>query len=199
MNSIDDYDSEIYKEILKHNLSYSQNYCLNTLAMKQVGIRCNCSAPIDKLQLFCSSKDLNCLRPIYTKYFIENNYHKLVRECPLECNTINYKLVSSVSDLDYIMVMRYLNENDLAKNKFRNQSITYDILKKTTLVVTVYYEELSYTIITQSPKIDLLSLVSNIGGLLGLFIGTSFLSFAEIVEMVFEVVFISFENQSNII
>ena len=46
---------------------------------------------------------------------------------------------------------------------------------------------LSYVIISQQAKTNILDVISNIGGLLGLFLGFSFLSFIEFVEAIFEV------------
>jgi hypothetical protein len=58
------------------------------------------------------------------------------------------------------------------------------------LILTFFYESLSYTVIDQIPKMNMLDLISNIGGNLGLFIGVSFLSFAEIIELFIEILFI---------
>ena len=54
----------------------------------------------------------------------------------------------------------------------------------------VYFDSLDYTLIDQMPKMNMLDLISNIGGNLGLFIGVSFLSFAEIIELIIEIFFI---------
>ena len=52
--------------------------------------------------------------------------------------------------------------------------------------VYIYFGDLRYTLISQQPKTILADLVSNVGGTLGLFLGMSFLSFIEIVEIIFE-------------
>ena len=54
--------------------------------------------------------------------------------------------------------------------------------------ITVYYKELKYALITQEPKTEIFNFISNIGGILGLFLGISFLSFIEILEMFLEVI-----------
>ena len=46
---------------------------------------------------------------------------------------------------------------------------------------------------------EMFDLVSNIGGILGLFIGVSFLSFIEIFELIFEVLFILAERKNQTI
>ena len=60
--------------------------------------------------------------------------------------------------------------------------------------IYVYYDDLKYTLITQQPKTLLVDLVPNIGGILGLFVGTSFLSFVEIIELIIELIYILVET-----
>ena len=75
-----------------------------------------------------------------------------------------------------------------------NHNITYEELKQSVLSVTIYYEDNTYTEITQVAKTGITDLISSMGGLLGLFIGISFLSFGEIIEIIFEVIFILIEK-----
>lgn len=56
--------------------------------------------------------------------------------------------------------------------------------------IRVYLDDLQYTIISQDPKTYLFELIANIGGVLGLFLGISFLSFIEILEIILEIIFI---------
>jgi len=57
-------------------------------------------------------------------------------------------------------------------------------------------DSMSYTInpylISNKPKTELFTIISNIGGTLGLFLGISFLSFIEIFEILFQVIYILF-------
>lgn len=55
---------------------------------------------------------------------------------------------------------------------------------------TFSFSDFSTLNITQIPKMNVFSLISNIGGSLGLFIGISFLSFVELLEFFFDLVFI---------
>jgi hypothetical protein len=64
------------------------------------------------------------------------------------------------------------------------------LIKESVLSFNIYYEDLSYVEYRQSPKTRLADLISNIGGIVGVFIGASFLSFVEIVECAIEVVLI---------
>ena len=51
------------------------------------------------------------------------------------------------------------------------------VLSKKTLKLNVYYDDLSYTSIEEQEKMNLIDMVANVGGTLGLFLGVSFLSF----------------------
>ena len=50
--------------------------------------------------------------------------------------------------------------------------------------INVFYDELKLTTVSQKAKISFESLISDIGGTLGVFLGASFLSFMEIFEVI---------------
>ena len=56
--------------------------------------------------------------------------------------------------------------------------------------ILIYYKELEYIFISQEAKTETFSFVSNIGGIFGLFLGISFLSFVEILEVLIEIFYI---------
>jgi hypothetical protein len=68
---------------------------------------------------------------------------------------------------------------------FGNNSmhITYEKLKSKILAINIYYDELGYTNLVEYEKVKLIDLVSSIGGTFGLFVGVSFLSCAEIIDL----------------
>ncbi len=61
----------------------------------------------------------------------------------------------------------------------------------------IYYESLKYISIRQIPKTKPFDLISNIGGIFGLFIGVSFVSLFEISELIIEGIFIFFERKKR--
>jgi hypothetical protein len=69
---------------------------------------------------------------------------------------------------------------------------TYEEANKHVVAIRVYYNDLKYTLFSQEPKTEMFNFISNIGGILGLFLGLSFLSFIEIFEIVFEILSIIF-------
>ena len=62
--------------------------------------------------------------------------------------------------------------------------------KKNILSLTIYYPDLSYTKISESPKLSTSNLISNIGGTMGLYVGISLLSLVEIIELIIEIILI---------
>ena len=81
-------------------------------------------------------------------------------------------------------------------SKFVNQTspVTLTDLKRSVYMVTIFYEELKYAFISQQAKTEVWDLVSNIGGSLGLFLGLSFLSMIDLVQIALEILFILFEK-----
>ena len=63
--------------------------------------------------------------------------------------------------------------------------------------LNVYYDQLSYTQISKDAKLGLVDLISGIGGLLGLFLGMSFLSFVELIEIILESIVIILKKFKN--
>lgn len=108
----------------------------------------------------------------YRVNFYKNSLvEKCSKFCPLECDSISYD----------VSINSFKNEN-----KVKNETEIY-----------VYYRDLKYTSITQQPKMKVFDLISNIGGIFGLFISLSFVTLFEINELLFKILFINFIDQSD--
>jgi hypothetical protein len=68
--------------------------------------------------------------------------------------------------------------------------ITYKSYYDTKKQIRIYFEDLQYTQIGEIPKTEPFSFVSEIGGILGFFIGCGFVSFFEFAELFIEICFI---------
>jgi len=69
-------------------------------------------------------------------------------------------------------------------------SVNFNSINDGEIKFTVYFESLKYTLISQIPKTREFDLLSNIGGIFGLFIGVSFVTVFEIGEVFIEVFYI---------
>ena len=96
-------------------------------------------------------------------------------KCPLECDNIQYNTESSYSNMR--------TSDDLSK-------------KDTNLSLIIFYNSASYTTIEEMEKTDLIDLIANIGGTLGLFLGLSVLSFVEIFELFGKILFFYLKKNS---
>ena len=70
---------------------------------------------------------------------------------------------------------------------FVNRTLDSNSAKESVVRMTVYNDSLSYTLSTESPKMDIVSLLANIGGNLGLFMGVSMFSLCELLEVLIEI------------
>ena len=68
-----------------------------------------------------------------------------------------------------------------------NRSMNVDDLRNNIARLIIYYEDIDYQLIQEIPTVSVINLIANIGGMLGLFMGMSCLSFIEFLEMAFEI------------
>ena len=79
-----------------------------------------------------------------------------------------------------------LVKNSFIQSKFENRTdVSIEELRNNLLAINVYYSKLNYKSYQESAKTQMVDLVSGIGGTIGLFLGVSFLSFIEIIDLFF--------------
>ncbi len=67
-------------------------------------------------------------------------------------------------------------------------------MKDDLVFISIYYAKKSYDLITQIPKMQAFDLVSSVGGTLSLFVGISFLTFVELIEIIMEIIIVYMEK-----
>lgn len=141
--------------------------------------------------------DLFCDLQQYTAFFSQNVKELCSQDCPLECSRIEYSTSTTSSSYPTHVYYEYLKNQTIVQSKFNNDvsQLTYEKLKSQIVAVNVYYDDLSYIKISENAQTELIDLVSNLGGTLGLFIGVSFLSFAEILDLIFNLCYILLKYQ----
>ena len=86
---------------------------------------------------------------------------------------------------------RYRSRLSNLSTDFINRTIDAATVEKSIEDVNIFYESLSYTETTESPQMNIVSLLASIGGNLSLFLGVSVFSLGEIIEVLIEIYFIS--------
>ena len=88
-------------------------------------------------------------------------------------------------------LIKSLFNDSLLKNKSLDN---YDLIRNNIAKVSIGYQDMMQTFISEYPKMKSADLVSSIGGLIGLFMGLSFLSFIEIFDILIQILFVLMEK-----
>ena len=197
------YNSDLYDRIYYSPYTYTQQLCFTQCFQKRLIETCNCTDP-QVLSLFSSitcetSLQQQCMALSYESVLLKDNFiHKeCVPFCPLECNRTEY--TTSISAIEIIgdLYADFIRANQNISADFGEQPINAETAKKSFSYAYLYYDSLAYTLSTEVPSMDIVALLANIGGTLGLFLGVSLLHLCEIVEVLIEIVFIKTEMRKN--
>lgn len=173
---------------------------MNQCFQKFVIQKCNCTfafLPSVYEKPSCLGEQFFCavqfnFNEFQSENFIENNCFP---QCPLECKSLTYTATTSHGDYPTeALSKKYLQYQQIQKlylNKTFSSSLSSNLVS-----LSVFYEKLAYTTIEESPNLDLVTLLSNLGGIAGLFLGISALSLVELFEILFEMVYVfcNFQN-----
>jgi hypothetical protein len=186
LNTLDAFDSDVYRSIIKMKRTYRQKDCIDLCFQAFVINKCECYLTnLDRLNgtISCLNiTNMECVNDAW-RMFLASDVNKICSPlCPQECDSMNFKL--SVSSLQFPNKLygKTLMSNKIISSKFSNGALHHNDLKQSVLSLKIFYNDLTYTLISQQPKMQLFDLISNIGGLLGLFLGVSFLTLAEVLE-----------------
>ena len=109
---------------------------------------------------------------------------------PLECDSVDLCASSHAAAFPSENYARLMKLLPALQARFPNMTISDEMLTKSVLEVSVYYEHPSYQLVEQYASLSLIDLIASLGGTLGLFLGVSFLSFIELLEVSIEIAII---------
>ncbi|OAF66483.1 hypothetical protein A3Q56_05775 [Intoshia linei] len=184
----------IYEEL--YPTRYNTPACLKTCYQKNVIDTCSCYyLQIPNYGSAFGYKNVSgyeCLAEI-TKLYDRN---KLNCSCPSPCQETSFS--SSISTALWPST-KY--EGSL-KNILRGKKSVYDVIEedkknkdnqfqKNILKINIFYQEFNYETITEEPAYLFFSLISDVGGILGLYIGFSAMTIFEFMELGADLLYIS--------
>ena len=188
-------DSIYYKFLVDLNGKYRYRDCIMLCFQREVIENCKCRdvtlPTLDTATRMClNNNDLTgCLYPLFTN-FSRWNMEEVCPYCKYECETVLYGYSSSFNEYPSEEYGNFL----LRLNKIKAKNVTnFDQLKRNVLSLNIYYDDLQYRLVEEVPAMDLFTLISNVGGTLGLFLGMSFLSFLEIAELLLEIILLKID------
>ncbi|CAF0874915.1 unnamed protein product [Brachionus calyciflorus] len=151
------FNSKLFKLITSKKISYNQILCIDLCYQDLIIQECNCFYPAfpffsQKSIKSCSDPaEVKCFQSKIGNDFNDSNFVNDVcqPQCPLECNSMNYKIFYSFNDF-----INKKNNEDL--NNFYNFTGKYKRQMKNDLIsLFFYYETLNYEEITEKESIDL--------------------------------------------
>jgi hypothetical protein len=185
-------DPSVYKAFNGTGKKYRRKDCLDIVIQRFAAKNCGCifieSITKDDGEKYCKSKNDSC----FSKIENLTNNSEFFKNCPLECNQTDYDIsisTSSPSSIDYL--------KSFTKHNFEDQFPEDYGLVKSAFRVNIYFSELTYTQIVEVPNYTPISLISSIGGTLGLFLGMSLLSIIEIVDLLIQMILTTTQPLSN--
>lgn len=180
------YNSERH---LKYFETYSEHNCRLECIANLTYHRCGCikySLPRSADIPICGASNLECYELIWTDsdnlmahdiYLLEYFPEQYVREnsvlqcdCMPECNAIEYK---------YTTTLKTFNAAQFLKDQLID--IEVDANKSRFAMITIYFKNVEFVADKRMELYGVSDLISNFGGLLGLFLGGSVLSLIEII------------------
>jgi hypothetical protein len=182
-------DSYYYNLISQSPYQYSQELCVVQCMQQQAIKLCNCSIPIylDIYNVSCRNEEESyCAMNLPYDGELSSIIPDCIPKCPLECNStdISYMLTSqSVSGVEFIKLIK---ENPTFLSDFNSTPLTVESTSKKFVQLYVYYDSFKYASFTDTPSMDIVMLLGNIGGTLGLFLGVSLFSVCEFVHVIVE-------------
>ena len=190
--SPDKFNLTIYNLFVAANKTYSQVNCL-VVCYRQLALSiCECfdnvlkPIPENTTVKYCSTEsEFSCISDLYRQIVLNKNdsFHCL-NSCPLECSSAYFTFTpfySTFAKRSYAELL--LRNRSEAVYGLVGRHLTPDEFRKNLVQVNIYYESMSYEYISQSPTTTWVTLLANVGGVLGLFIGMSLLSLVELIEM----------------
>jgi hypothetical protein len=197
--------SDLFNKIKSSPYDYTQSFCLQQCMQQFLIEQCTCGfTPFWTKEIFPNlCNDFNqtaCTIRVYLSDYIPNDYSTkyCLPKCPKECNSTQITATTTSYELLGNGYFDYIQKNANLSSDFISKSITNETVQKSMVRVFVNYDSLSYTQSEEAPQIDIISLIANIGGNLGLFLGVSLFSVWEIVITLLEIYFYKKQQKVNV-
>jgi hypothetical protein len=177
---------------------YDQSSCVRLCYQTVVQNLCDCYDPKYPSLGNITTKCLNfyqveCILNVTNNIFLNGNDYQNICgfDCPIACDSVEYSLSTSMSSYPSQYYVEALVKKKYLKNFDTTNRSSRDLLNdvKNYLVrVKINYNQLGYSFTQEQELFDVFSLVSNVGGQFGLFLGLSILSLIEIFQLLIEVI-----------
>lgn len=167
---------------------YSVQGCMYSCLAQAQLLTCNCSEGKFRLEKrICSEiSQVKCVHEVTRKY--EGDELGCSEKCPQPCKHMSFRtsISSSSWSTNYEQQIQALMLRDPDAN-FVSMGKSRDLLRRNFLRIKIYFDELNTEKITYSEYYLMENLMSDIGGQLGLWIGVSVITIAEMLKLLLDV------------
>ena len=170
---------------LHHFTYYSQSACELEELTHHLVDKCKCKDEfMPGTGPTCSIQQLvNCTWPAW------ETFSKIPTRCPISCKAVHFDPILSFGQYpSNVRADAKAKEYRLSGTAQENRQFIRDNF----LRVEISYESMAYSLVEQSPSYDFMVLLGDIGGQLGLFLGTSILTFVEFLDLFLMVIYIKY-------
>ncbi|KAK7099869.1 acid-sensing ion channel 1-like [Littorina saxatilis] len=181
----------------KYKVHYTRQTCQKLCEQEAIHTRCNCRDEVEEdLNILMAANDIKPCRSqsdIQCLSQTQWDYAQGRVECSCESPCLEYKYEKTMSSRPWphktfakgVLVKTVCKRETGAKcasltNK-DNDDLTNEFVK-----LNIFYEDLNYENITESPDYEDVQFISDLGGTMGLWIGLSILSVAEVFQLFVE-------------
>ena len=98
-----------------------------------------------------------------------------------------YKTAASSAQFPSVTYQQVLVKNENISSNYNGTEADFSTVQRSVLSLNIYYKSNYYTEIRDKISIDIETFISNLGGVMGVFLGGYLLSLIEIFEFLFEV------------
>jgi hypothetical protein len=191
--------SDLFSFIRDQNQTYRQQDCFNLCMQRDIIDKCKCydlnyaNLNRNNVKPCLNLSEYACLNEIKKNFDVE-----LCRQvsCPLECNSIKYDLGLSSLLNPHLKEYNSFSAQELANyERVLGANLTYDLFRSAWVNLKVYYPTLQYTYISETPKVSLIDLCTQIGGSLGMFVSFSVFTLFELIEILVLVLYEYFKKK----
>ena len=200
VSDIEHYNSVLVEHVLNSGYGYRQSDCFVLCLQQYIIDKADCfmpgTNPLNCNKQCISIEDIDKMQGVIRTFFSEERVNKCYSDCPLECNSIEYNSFISYGYFPSDSYSYFLNS--ISDTKFNGTNFTQKLTTKNHIALNIFYDSYSYTTIEEVAKMDWIDLISNMGGTLGLFLGVSFLSFAELFEIIYLIAIYHLERRTKV-
>ncbi|RNA14819.1 acid-sensing ion channel 1-like [Brachionus plicatilis] len=191
------FDSFLYKQTVVALAKYEQKICLLLCLQQYITGICGCFDPTGPQSVsFPPCNQSKCIEQAYVD-FVNSNSLDCFDQCPVECDSTSYDLRITQSSFPGFFYSQILMQFDKMFPWLNRNFSSLENLKKSTLALNIYYNDIGYTVINEIPSKTFEQFVGEIGGLMGLCLGASFLSFVELIELLVQLLFLIFKSNNK--